>query len=231
MRIVTYNTRGSLGQNNIVSTSRIVELLRPYSADILCFQEVYRNSPTRQMEDQPVMLGTGLNRQFIFQANRNFIAAGYGLGIAFRGDLIEQKKHLLPGGKEQRGALELRLRNVGGLRTLTVFCTHWGLTEEERLEQSSTLAEIVAASSGPTIVCGDLNAPSDSIPVTHLLATANLIDAGAMYDCNTFVSSNPTQRIDYILHTSDLKISAIEVIKSEASDHLPVIADIHLSID
>ena len=39
MRIVTYNTRGSLGMDDVRSTPRIAETLRPLSADVICFQE------------------------------------------------------------------------------------------------------------------------------------------------------------------------------------------------
>lgn len=226
MRIVTYNTRGSLGMDEVRSTPRIAEVMRPLSADVLCFQEIHRRLPWSGREDQPAVLERLLSRQFLFQANFRVGFGGYGLGVAFRGTLAEKREHFLPSGKEQRGVLEARLRSVGGLRTLTVFCTHWGLTAEERLRQAEALAELVLAAPRPVVVCGDFNEPDSAPAMTLLLAKTGLVDADHRKKRNTFVSNNPTIRIDLILYSPDLTASPVEVIASDASDHLPLVADL-----
>src|SRR5579859_2590644 len=107
MRIVTYNTRGSLGMDGVRSTARIVQALRALSPDIVCFQEIHDRLRWSGREDQPAVLAAGLNRRFEFQANLRFGFGGYGIGIAHRGTVALRREHMLPQGKEQRGALEV----------------------------------------------------------------------------------------------------------------------------
>ncbi len=226
MRIVTYNTRGSLGMDNRRSTPRIAEVLRPLSPDIICFQEIHQRLPWSGREDQPEVLSVLLGRPFVFQRNLWFGFGGYGIGIATRSLVAQRAEHLLPSVKEQRGALEVRLRDVGGLRRLTVFCTHWGLQEEERRRQAEALAALVNAAPRPVVVCGDLNEGPDAGAVRLLLASTELLDADAAQNRATFVSNNPKSRIDYILHSPDLRAGHVEVVSGEASDHLPLLADL-----
>ncbi len=85
MRIVTYNTRGSLGMDNRRSTSRIAQVVRALSPEVVCFQEIHRRLPWSGREDQPAVLSQLLGRRFVFQQNLTFGFGGYGLGVAARG--------------------------------------------------------------------------------------------------------------------------------------------------
>ncbi len=225
MRIVTYNTRGSLGMDGLRSTARIIDQVRSLTPDVVCFQEIHKRLRWSGNEDQPYLLAAGLGRRFLFQPNLHFGLGGYGIGMAVRGVVIEQHPHFLPGGRERRGALEAHIRDVGRLRRLTVFCTHWGLSEEERLQQAEALAGIVGAAQHPLVVCGDLNEAPEGEAVQRFLDLTGLQDAGRASNCATFVSENPTDRIDYILHTPDLRPINVEAIETLASDHLPLLAD------
>jgi endonuclease/exonuclease/phosphatase family metal-dependent hydrolase len=114
-----------------------------------------------------------------------------------------------------RGALEIRLRQVAGLAALTVFCTHWGLVDSERMLQAEALANLVLAAPRPVVIAGDLNETPGGAAVVDLMTRTG-----------TFTSNNPTVQLDYILHSPDLRVASFEVIRSEASDHLPVMADL-----
>ena len=212
--------------DGVRSTPRIAETLRPLSADVICFQEIYERIPP-PLEDQPAKLAALLNRRFTFQRCVDFAIGGYGNGIAAP-VIGESFHHILPSGKEQRGALELRLRGVGGLSSVTVFCTHWGLDAGERKLQAEALANLVNAAPRPVVVCGDLNEAFGGEAVRYLLARSGLIDSDAGGNRPTFTSTNPTVRIDYILHSPDLRAASFEVVASTASDHLPVMADLAL---
>ena len=226
MRIVTYNTRGSLGMDNVRATGRIAQTLRPLSADIVCFQEIHRRMARSGREDQPEVLGRLLKRTFSFQANIEYaFGGGYGIGVAARGKVVEEKQHFLPGGIERRGALEVHLREVGGFRTFTVICTHWGLSAGERKQQAEALAEIVRNAPRPLIVGGDFNETPDGEAIRLLLAQTGLKDVDVNQNRATFVSNNPTNRIDFLLYSPDLEAANVEVVPSLASDHLPVSAD------
>ncbi|HLJ56769.1 MAG TPA: endonuclease/exonuclease/phosphatase family protein [Chthonomonadaceae bacterium] len=224
MRIATYNTRGSLGSDGLRSTKRIAETLRPFSADVICFQEIYQRIPP-PLEDQPAKLEALLNRSFVFQRCLDFAFGGYGNGIAASTN-GEVREHTLPSGKEQRGALEVRLRGIGRLSAVTIFCTHWGLDADERKLQSEALANLVNAAPRPVVVCGDLNEEFGGAAVRALIARAGLIDADAGGNRPTFPAGEPRSRIDYVLHSPDLRATYLEVVRSDASDHLPVVADL-----
>lgn len=230
MRIVTCNTRGSLGMDNMRSTGRIARVLRALTPDVLCFQEIHRRLPWSRREDQPEVLSRLLARPFAFQQLLTFGFGGYGIGIAYRGELAARREHLLPSRKEQRGALELRLRNVGEVRAVTVICTHWGLQAEERLQQAEALASIVQEAAHPIAVCGDFNEGPEGDAIRAFLATTGLSDVGRKQSQATFSADNPTERIDFIFISPELQAAHFETVPSQASDHLPVLADLKLSL-
>ncbi len=225
MRIVTYNTRGSLGMDGKRSTLRIAETLRPVSPDVICFQEIHQRLPWSGREDQPLVLGRQLNRRFLFQRNLQIGFGGYGIGIAVRGRVTNVRERLLTSGGEQRGVLEATIGGLPGFRRVVVFCTHWGLDVAERLRQAAEMAEAIRAAAAPVVVCGDLNEGPDGPAVIELIRATGLKDAGAENNSATFVSNNPTSRIDFVLHSPDLCVESASVISSEASDHLPFVVD------
>ena len=225
MRILTYNTRGSLGMDGVRSTPRIAHVVRQLTPDVVCFQEIHRRMFRSGSEDQPAMLADALGRPFVFQSNLSLGMGGYGVGIAYRGDLHRSREHFLPSKTEQRGALEVQLREVGGLSRVTVFCTHWGLDGEERSHQALALAQSIRSAGNPVIVCGDFNENASGPAVQALLEATGLIDADAALNRPTFLSDNPTVRIDFVLHSPDLLVRNVEVVASLASDHLPVLVD------
>lgn len=225
MRVITYNTRGSLGMDGLRSTPRIAQVIRQLTPDVVCFQEIHRRVLMSGSEDQPAVLSSRLGRAFVFQSNLSIGLGGYGVGVAYRGELRRRHEHLLPSKKEQRGALEVHLQEVGGFQRLAVVCTHWGLDAEERKDQARALAEIVKSIASPVVVCGDFNENASGAAMQMLLESTGLLDADTSQNRPTFLSDNPTTRIDFILHSPDLIVRNVEVISSLASDHLPVLVD------
>jgi len=78
------------------------------------------------------------------------------------------------------------------------------------------------------VFLGDLNAEPEA-PEMDILRDAGLSDATTGEDDaeSTFPSYDPEKRIDYIWVSPDLSTRDIEVPKSTASDHLPVMAEIY----
>ena len=226
MRIVTYNTRGSLGMDGLRSTRRIASVVRGLSPDVVCFQEIHQRTPQSGGEDQPGVLARNLQRPVLFQRNLRIGLGSYGIAVAARDTIVEAKEHRLPSLREQRGALELQLRDVAGIGRLTVFCTHWGLDGEEREKQAEALVPLIAEARRPVIFCGDLNEGPDAPAVKSLIEKTGLTDADAGQNRATFVSDNPKERIDYILFSPDLVLRYMEVVDSLASDHCPLLADL-----
>ena len=225
MRVVSYNIRSGLGMDRKRSIPRIADTVRALSPDVICFQEVHQKLLWSGSENQPAMIAAALRRPFAFFAPVRFGFGGEGLGICVRGVITKEIQHPLPSGRENRGVLEVRLRDVGGLRSLTVLCTHWGLDNAERLEQATECVNIITNAPRPLLLCGDFNETADSPAVRYLLNASGLLDAVAEIARPTFPADNPASRIDLILYSPDLRLNEIETITSLASDHLPVSAD------
>ena len=97
MRIVSYNTRGSLGMDNTRDTRRIAGVVRSLMPDIVCFQEVHRGMAISARENQPLAFETLLGRRFVFQRNARYGRGAYGIGIATRGTVTFSVRAFSPG--------------------------------------------------------------------------------------------------------------------------------------
>jgi endonuclease/exonuclease/phosphatase family metal-dependent hydrolase len=226
MLIMTYNIRGGRGIDGKQSLPRIADVIRASGADVACLQEVEQRMPRSLFVDQPKWLGERLGMAFVFQRNLSFMPGGFGNLILTRYPVMETKSHGLTSAGEQRGLVAVTLAAPDG--PLSVFCTHWGLSTEERMIQSTETAAVVKTLPRPRIFCGDLNDIDDTIPITNLLATANLHDLATDTEPHklTFPADNPTARIDYIFGSSDVIGVRSEVVETPASDHRPVVVEV-----
>ena len=205
------------------STERVAEVVLAQDADIVCLQEVHQRLPQSGFVDQPKQLQKMLGLPVTFQANLRIGLGGYGLAVVSRYPVGTVQNHLLPSVREQRGVLEVRLDTPGG--PLTLLCTHFGLSGDERVKQAARLAELVSGASYPVIVCGDFNERSDAPSVRLLLEQAGLVDADAALDRRTYPVNALEARIDYIFHSPSLVCREVSVIETQASDHLPVVGE------
>jgi len=221
MRVMTYNIRGGLGMDGQRSTERIAEVILAQDADIVCLQEVHQRLPQSGFSDQPGQLQKFLGLPVTFQANLRIGLGGYGLAVVSRYPVGTVQNHLLPSVREQRGVLEVRLDTPNG--PLALFCTHFGLSGEERVKQAARLAELVSDAAYPVIVCGDFNERSDAPAVRLLLEQTGLVDADAALDRWTYPVNALEARIDYVFYSLSLACRELLVVETQASDHLPVV--------
>lgn len=93
----------------------------------------------------------------------------------------------------------------------------------KRSSQTELVAEHIAESPYPVIVCGDFNDPPASY--TYHTISKNLKDAfiesGNGFG-RSYVGKFPSFRIDYILHSAHYKAYNFTTIREELSDHFPV---------
>lgn len=205
------------------SAERIAEVVLAEDADIVCLQEVHQRLPQSKLADQPKQLEKHLGLPVTFQANLRIGVGGYGLAVVSRYPVGTVQNHLLPSVREQRGVLEVRLDTPTG--PIVVFCTHFGLSGEERVKQAASLAALVQSSSYPVIVCGDFNERPDALAVRSLLSQTGLADADAAEDRWTYPTNALEARIDYLFYSPSLTCQSVSVIETQASDHLPVVGE------
>ena len=226
MRIVTYNIRGGLGIDNIRSTERIANFLASLTPlpDIICLQEVHERTPWASFINQPAELRRLLpGYKVTMMRCIDLKVGGYGIATLSQLPILHTHRHKLPQGlnlkSEPRGLLEIELEDF------IIFNTHWGLSEEERLEQGKKVAKIIQNSIKPVVLCGDFNELEDSEGVKYVRETCGLSDADTLQNRFTYATNNPTARIDFILHSPTLICENIEIIDTQVSDHFPLIAD------
>jgi endonuclease/exonuclease/phosphatase family metal-dependent hydrolase len=145
-----------------------------------------------------------------------------------------------------RMASWVRLLEKQGDKDVVVFNTHWDHISEEARSKSAKLIRdhLRQLSAGdPTIVVGDCNATEDSPAIQALLrGEPPLIDSYRALvpkpspEEATFGGWEGTrigQRIDFILHTGDIKPNSAEIVRTNysglwPSDHYPVTATLRL---
>lgn len=229
-RVLTYNIHHGEGIDGKIDLERIAALIKESKADIVGLQEVDRGVERTARRDLPKELAklTGMNVDF----DRNIIYQGgdYGNAVLTKFPIKKKKnthyKMLREG--EQRGVMQVVL-NVHG-KDLLFMNTHidYRPDDSERLSNSEEMKKIVAeAGNMPVILCGDFNDSPGSR--THqkiksfISDTWELIGKGNGF---TIPVKNPNNRIDYIwISEKSIEPLKVEVIYSEASDHLPVLGE------
>jgi endonuclease/exonuclease/phosphatase family metal-dependent hydrolase len=225
LRVVTFNIHGGkppTGPPNLPGTAAS---LLPLAPDLVGLQEVHRFLPPPGVfQDQPGRLGDLLHMEVAFRPSFGVGPFGFGNAVLSRAPAERVRLTPLPSRGEPRSLLEAWLTLEG--RPLRLFNTHFGLTPDQRLEQARVLAGRLGEEDVPTLVLGDLNAEPNAPEVQALLA-AGLAHA-APPEIFTIPSPAPARRIDYILVSRHFQAENGRTVETQASDHLPLVADLRL---
>lgn len=232
-RVLTYNIHHGEGLDQKIDLERIADLIKREKADIVALQEVDKGVERTARRDFPAELAKLTGMTVYFDRNIIYQGGDYGNAVLTRFPIKRKKnthyKMLREG--EQRGVQQLVL-NVQG-KELLFLNTHidYRPDNSERLINADELKEIVKrAGRMPVVLCGDFNDfPASKLHQkisSFLTDTWELIGTG---DGFTIPAANPRNRIDYIwISGQTLEPVKIEVLKSDASDHLPVLGEFRL---
>jgi endonuclease/exonuclease/phosphatase family metal-dependent hydrolase len=234
LTVVTYNIHHGAGLDGVLDLERIAVLLEKTGADVIGLQEVDRHwSERSNWVDQPAWFAKRLKMHYGYAANLDLPPLNpgeprrqYGTAILSRYPIKEFTNTLLPKypAGEQRGLAVATVKLRGAeLRFANTHLTH--NNNAERLEQAQKVVELLGTSKQPTMLVGDLNARPDAPEIKTITAllddTWPTVGTGPGY---TSPAENPTARIDYLLHSAQLRPTKASVPVSPASDHLPVVA-------
>ncbi len=101
------------------------------------------------------------------------------------------------------------------------------LDQPERQQQADRIVELLGGREVPVVLTGDLNAvPSASEITTLTRVLADVWTEAGSGPGYTYETANPTKRIDYVLHSAGVTARAATVLTTNASDHLPLLADL-----
>ncbi len=224
MRVMTYNVHSCIDMQKKNSLWRVAGLIKQERPAVVGLNEVECFSPRTRFANQPKRLAAARDMLYSYGPTLKLGPIGFfGNAILSRYPILETKNFSLPSRRETRCCLRARLRTPRGY--ITVFSTHLGLNREERFKQIDELARLVKTEKNPVILMGDFNCGTDQLaPLYDLLK-----DAGAMFGSRlTYPYDKPVDRIDYILVSREITCKELYIPYSDASDHLPVIAELEL---
>jgi len=110
------------------------------------------------------------------------------------------------------------------LPAVRLMLVHLALRFRTRQEQLADLFEVVRNSDRPCIVAGDFNSFFGNREVRLFLGATGLQSANRQH-VPTFPSWRPRMELDYVFHSSHLKVTGFSVPQVPLSDHLPIVCD------
>ncbi|HZK50178.1 MAG TPA: endonuclease/exonuclease/phosphatase family protein [Actinomycetota bacterium] len=228
--VATYNLRHCEGLDGIVDVDRAARAMTGAGAEALGFQEIDDGLTRSGKANQAAELGERLGFDVAFHPTLERGGGRYGLGFAARGE-VETHFERLPrrGDEEARGAIVAKANGVW------FVVTHLSTDRISRATQTRALASIASQLDGPVLVMGDLNQSGGSLGP---LAEAGLVSDGLRH--GTLQHSLPgwlrrplglvglprPKHIDHVLAGGGARVVRSWTVASEASDHLPLVAEI-----
>ncbi|OGB26663.1 MAG: endonuclease [Burkholderiales bacterium RIFCSPLOWO2_02_FULL_57_36] len=223
LTIATYNIHGAVGADGEFAPTRVADVLREISADIIALQEVPLGGAGMPNVLKILQDATG----FVGVEGYTFSVSGrrYGNAVLSRYPILATRQiDISFGSREPRGALDADISCHG--HPLRVIATHLGLRPAERHDQIRKLLQVFDTDQMAVVLMGDVNewfvwGKSLRWLVSHFQA----VPAPA-----TFPSRWPVFALDRIWIRPRHRLVHVEVhatpLARIASDHLPLIAHI-----
>jgi endonuclease/exonuclease/phosphatase family metal-dependent hydrolase len=233
IRVITYNIHHGVGLDEKLDLARIAALIKAEDADLVALQEVDRGVERTAKRDLPAELAELTGMKVYFGPNIRYQGGDYGNAVLTKFPIKQAKNSPLTmvGKGEQRGVIQLVL-DVRGTDVLFMD-THLDSRREEaeRTRSAGELVQLIAAAGQmPVMVCGDFN----TVPATpaHVKMKTALADTWELIGQESGLTSpteNPRRRIDYLwISTATIELLQVKVLRSNASDHLPVFGEFRL---
>ncbi|WP_309071128.1 endonuclease/exonuclease/phosphatase family protein [Arthrobacter sp.] len=243
VRVMSFNIHHGADPADNLDLERIAGVIEDSGAEIIGLQEVDNHWSSRSdFQDQAAILAERLDMHYVYGANLDRAPADgqterrqYGTAILSEYPILSSENHLLTSipyperPTEQRGLLEAVV-NVKG-NHISFYNTHLDhQRSEQRQSQVKEILAIAGESQRPAVLVGDLNAVPGAPEMNDILTQFTDVFAALGQDEDfTYPVENPNRRIDYILTKGDIEARFAEVIDTNSSDHLPVLADLEIS--
>jgi endonuclease/exonuclease/phosphatase family metal-dependent hydrolase len=238
LRVMTFNIQHGIDGSHKYNLQRAVDVIAKIQPDIVGLQEVTRNHPYYNCDDQPAKIAAGLRNatgrawavayeQEWFTPNVECRDSGRGdgketegLALLVPGDAVGQTSMTpLP---VSRIAFAVKLASAGGLPIVVTHLASGKQNADARRKEIEALIRWTDRLGPQSILMGDFNARADAEEITPLWALYRDAGGGATHG---------DSRIDYIVyHGQSLALQKIEAVDTvswfgtAASDHKPLVA-------
>lgn len=218
LKILSYNVRNCKGLDDAINYERVAKVINRINADVVALQEL--DSATSR-SGRVVVLSelarlTGMFPSY--RASISYQGGKYGIGILTKAKPIGNRAVSLPGEEEARSVMFVEIDKF------VIGCSHFSLTEADRLKSVELVNQLASGYSKPVFLAGDLNAEPTSPEIAKFAQTWKILNNTAV---PTIPADQPTKCIDFILaqKSTNFQFKVLKsVVEAEpvASDHLPV---------
>ena len=229
--VLSYNIHRGVGLDRRLDLDRVADVIAETSAGVAGLQEVIREEGVGHA-DQAAYLADRLGMTLVMGVTRRHGRDGtYGNALLTRWPVLTSSAcDLTFREREPRGCLRVVL-DVGGM-PVHVFVSHFGIAMRERRDQVGRLATFIRGSAefpGPRVLLGDFNEWHRG-PVSRRLRREFPSPMRRMR--RTHPAVFPLFALDRIYWDRELEGREFHVHRSRlarvASDHLPVVARLHV---
>lgn len=243
MRLLVYNIRYATGTGwdyhlpvpytgylrpTDVHLKEIIQFLHGERADIVGLIEVDSGSYRTGQRNQAERIAKALGYTHVYESKygqtsliRHLpLMRDQGNAFLTNQDIEAQGFHYFTEGVK-RLVIELELENF------VIFLVHLSLRFRHRQYQLGDLHALFKKVEKPKIVAGDFNAFAGQRELDLFLSATGLENANST-GLRTFPSHDPKRELDFILHSSEIRVVDFRVPGVRLSDHMPIVMDFDL---
>jgi endonuclease/exonuclease/phosphatase family metal-dependent hydrolase len=233
LRVMTYNIHVGVGMDKKLDLQRIADVIKSEHPDLVGLQEVDRGVKRTEARDEIAELAKLTNMQFAFAHNLDYQGGQYGVAILSRFPIGATDHRMYENRREaeRRGMIRIEVEFAG--KTISFVTTHLDYQfEDGRLFEAEQMLKFLHDVKGTLIVVGDFN--DEPVGTSYKLMSQDFDDAWIRSRAKdaglTYPADKPMKRIDYVFtrESDRVKVKKAWVVKTLASDHLPLVADLEL---
>ncbi len=233
LRVMTYNIHVGVGMDKKLDLPRVAGVINAQHPDLVGLQEVDRGVTRTQRIDEIVELSKLTRMDYAFAFNLHYQGGQYGVAILSRFPITATDHRLYQNTREaeRRGFIRAEV-SVDG-RVLNFVTTHLDYQYEDgRLFEAQQLLNALKDVQGPLVIVGDFN----DIPAGRAYQLMRYqfgdawIESRSTDEGFSYPTDKPAKRIDYIFFRSTERVRTRRawIVDTQASDHVPVVADLEI---
>ena len=233
LRVMTYNIHVGVGMDKKLDLPRVASVINAQHPDLVGLQEVDRGVTRTQRIDEIAELAKLTRMDYAFAFNLRYQGGQYGVAILSRLPIMATDHRLYQNTREAERRGFIRAEVIVNGHVLNFVTTHLDYQYDEgRLFEAQQLLSALKDVKGPLVVVGDFN----DIPAGHAYQLMRYqfgdawIESRSTDEGFSYPTDKPAKRIDYIFFRSTDRVRAKRawIVKTEASDHIPVVADLEI---